>query len=107
MARRGTPGRINDQKLCQLLVEDGRTQKQAAVHSGASEAAVSKRLKKLRWNLTQHVGLERVREVADRGLDVFAQLQAINRTIREELAWAVDAARQPAGDRKGLQQVIA
>ena len=107
MARPGTPGRINNQKLCQLLVEDGRTQKQAAVDSGASEAAVSKRLKKLRWNLTRHVGLERFREVADRGLDVFAQLHAINRTIREELAWAVDAARQAAGDRKSLQQVIA
>ena len=107
MARPGTPGRINNQKLCQLLVEDGRTQKQATVDSGASEAAVSKRLKKLRWNLTRHVGLKRFREVADRGLDVFAQLHAINRTIREELAWAVDAARQPAGDRKSLQQVIA
>ncbi len=102
--RRG--GRIDDKALYRLLVERGASQKQAAEFFGVSEAAVSKRLKLLKWNLTRHVGLERAREVADRGLDVFAQLQRINHTIRDELAWATQAAREPGGDRKGLQQVI-
>ncbi len=98
--------KIDDQVLYKLLVEEGRSQQEAAAHFSVSEAAVSKRVKALNIHLSRHVGLERAKEVADRGLDVIDQLQGINDVIQEELSWEVEEAREPGADRKGLQQVI-
>ena len=98
--------KIDDQVLYRLLVEEGRSQQEAAAHFRVSDAAVSKRVKALNIHLSRHVGLERAKEVADRGLDVVHQLQGVNDVIQEELSWAVEEAREPGADRKGLQQVI-
>src|SRR5215831_1453692 len=51
--------------------------------------------------------MERAKEVADHGLNVVTQHQGINRTIREELQWAMQEARREGGDRQGSQEVIA
>jgi transposase-like protein len=99
-------GRINDQALFRFLVEGRHSQAEAARHFGVTEAAVSKRVKKLRLNMARHVGLERARDVADRGLDVVAELHRLNREISSELDWALSEARRPDGDRKGLQAVV-
>lgn len=99
-------GKIDDLTLYRLLVEQGRSQKDAAARFGVTEAAISKRVKALRINLARHVGLERAKEVADRGLDVVAQLQQINRSVQGELQWALTEARKPGVDRKGLQEVV-
>ncbi len=98
--------KIDDQVLYKLLVEEGRSQQEAAAHFSVSEAAVSKRVKALNIHLSRHVGLERAKEVADRGLDVIDQLQGVNDVIQTELSWAVEEAREAGADRKGLQQVI-
>jgi hypothetical protein len=71
-----------------------------------SEAAVSKRVKRLNIDVTRHVGLERAKAVAERGLDVVDQLRRINGAIQEELTWALAEARKPEGERKGLQAAI-
>lgn len=97
---------INDTQLHRLLVEEGRTQKEAASVFGVSEAAISKAVKRLNLNLGRHVGLERAKDVADHGLNVMTQLQGINQTIQEELRWATQEARRDGGDRQGLQKVI-
>lgn len=73
---------------------------------GLSEAAISQRVKKLRINVTRHVGLERAKEVADHAINVAAQLRQINDAVSTELEWALREARKPDGDRKGLQDVI-
>lgn len=99
-------GKIDDNTLYRLLVEEGRNQQEAAVHFGVSEAAISKRVKALNINLTRHVGLERAKTVADHGLNIVEQLQTVNNVIQEELNWAIEAARKPGADRKGLQQVV-
>src|SRR5712691_5319425 len=99
-------GKIDDQALYRLLVEEGRSQREAASYFGVTEAAISKRVKALRLNLSRHVGLERAKDVAEHGLDVVAQLQTINEAILGELDWALRAAREPGADRKGLQSVI-
>jgi DNA-directed RNA polymerase specialized sigma24 family protein len=98
--------KINDKVLYRLLVEEGRSQQEAAAHFGVSEAAVSKRVKALNLHLNRHVGLERAKDVADYGLDVVRQLQGINDVIQNELSWAVEEAAKPGADRKGLEQVI-
>lgn len=97
---------INDTELHRLLVEEGRTQKDAASVFGVSEAAISKAVKRLNLNLGRHVGLERAKDVADHGLNVVTQLQGINQTIQEELRWATQEARRDGGDRQALQKVI-
>ncbi len=74
--------KIDDQVLYRLLVEEGRSQQEAAAHFGVSEAAVSKRVKTLKIHLSRHVGLERAKEVADRGLDVIHQLQGVINVIK-------------------------
>ncbi len=99
-------GKIDDQILYQMLVENGQTQSEVAAHFGVSEAAVSKRVKALNIQLSRHVALERAKEVADHGLNVVHQLQGINNVIQDELQWATEAARRPGADRKGLQAVI-
>ena len=91
--------------MYKLLVEEGYSQRQVADYFGVSEAAVSKAVK--RPNLNRHVGMERAKEVADHGLNVVTELQGINRTIREELQWAMQEARREGGDRQGSQEVIA
>lgn len=98
--------KIDDQKLHHLLVEMRLSQKEAAAYFNVTEAAVSRRVKALRLNLTRHVGLERAAHVAAAGLDVVAQLAGINDAIQGELQWALAEARKPGGDRRGLQQVI-
>lgn len=98
--------RIDDTQLHRLLMEEGRTQKDAASVFGVSEAAISKAVKRLNLNLGRHVGLERAKDVADHGLNVVTQLQGINQTIQEELRWATQEARRDGGDRQGLQKVI-
>jgi hypothetical protein len=104
---RPTPtGRIDDEVLFRLLVEERRSQKAAAEHFGVTEAAISKRVKLLNLSLPRHVGLERAKVVADRGLDVIAQLEGINRQMQTELTWALEEARKSGGDRKGLQEVV-
>ena len=62
--------KIDDKKLYQMLVEEGKSQHEAATYFGVSEAAVSKRVKALNLNLSRHVGLERAKDVADYGLEV-------------------------------------
>ncbi len=99
-------GKIDDQVLYRMLAEEGRSQKEAAAYFHVTEPAISKRVKALKLNLARHVGLERAKEVADRGLDVFSQLQRINGAIQEELTWAIQEARRSGADRKGLQQII-
>ena len=99
-------GKIDDTTLHRLLAEERKSQKEAAAFFGVTEAAVSKRVKALKLNLSRHVGLERAKVVADRGLDVVDQLQKINRAIQEELQWALTEARKPGVDRRSLQQVI-
>jgi DNA-directed RNA polymerase specialized sigma24 family protein len=98
--------RIDDEALFRLLVEEKRSQKEAAEHFGVTEGAISKRVRVLNLDLPRHVGLERAKAVADHGLDVVAQLQRINRGISEELEWALTEARRPGADRKGLQGVV-
>ena len=98
--------KIDDEVLYRLLVEEGRSQKEAAVYFEVSEAAISKRVKALNIHLSRHVGLERAKEVADHGLDVIHQLQGINDVIQEELSWAVEEGRKPGADRKGLENTI-
>ena len=98
--------KVDDDTLYHLLVEEGRNQQEAAVHFGVSEAAISKRVKALNINLTRHVGLERAKTVADHGLNIVEQLQTVNDVIQTEMNWAIDEARKPGGDRKGLQQVV-
>lgn len=98
--------KIDDQALYRLLVEEDRSQREAAAYFGVTEAAISKRVKALNLNLSRHVGLERAKEVADHGLNVASQLQRINRVIQEELTWALGEARKPGADRKGLQHVV-
>ena len=102
---RGPPSNRRSDPL-PLLVEEKRSQKDAAEAFGVTEAAISKRVKALNLDLSRHVGLERAKVVADHGLDVVAQLQRINRAIGEELEWALGEARQPGADRKGLQGVV-
>jgi len=97
---------IEDQTLYRLLVEKGYSQRQAADYFGVTEAAVSQAVKRLHLNLNRHVGMERAKEVADHGLNVIAQLQSINQTIREELQWATQEAKREGADRKGLQNTI-
>ena len=102
----GNKSKINVIDLYRLLVEEGRSQKDAASYFRVTEAAISKKVKQLDWNLTRHVGMERAKDVADHGLNVVAQLQQINVVIREELDWAATEARSEGADRKGLQSVI-
>lgn len=106
MNRVNRRGKIDDGMLHRLLVEEGRSQRAAAAYFGVTEAAVSKRVKALRLNLTRYVGLERAKEVADRGLDVIAQLQQINKAVQGELQWALAEAQKPDAERRGLQEVI-
>ena len=104
---RVTEGRIDDGRLFHLLVERGLSQREAAVHFGVSEAAISKRVKLL--------GLDRQRRSAavahidaatDRGLDLVGQLRRLNEQINAELEWALAEARTPGGNRKDLQDTI-
>lgn len=106
MEHRLTKGKIDEQVLYKLLVEESRSQKAAAAYFHVTEAAISKRVKAMNLNLTRHVGLERAKEVAQHGLDVVNQLQQVNRVIQDELAWAVGEARKLGADRKGLQAVV-
>lgn len=98
--------KVDDEVLYRMLVEEGRSQHEAATFFGVTEAAVSKRVKALNISLSRHVGLERAKEVADCGLNVAHQLQGINDVIQEELKWAVEAARKPGAERKALEQTI-
>ncbi|MDP2605263.1 MAG: hypothetical protein Q8S00_22200 [Deltaproteobacteria bacterium] len=98
--------KIDDKTLYRLLVEEGRSQQEAATYFGVSEAAVSKRVKTLNISLNRHVGLERAKDVADHGLNIIDQLQTVNDVIQTEMNWAIQEARKPGADRKGLQQVV-
>ena len=98
--------KIDDEVLYRMLVEEGRSQKEAAIFFGVTEAAISKRVKALDMHLSRHVGLERAKEVTDCGLNVAHQLQGINDVIQEELKWAVEEARKPGAERKALEQTI-
>ena len=98
--------KIDDEVLYRMLVEEGRSQKEAAIFFGVTEAAISKRVKNLDMHLSRHVGLERAKEVADYGLNIAQQLQGINDVIQKELKWAVEEARKPGAERKALEQTI-
>lgn len=99
-------GKIDDQVLFRLLVQERQSQREAALHFGVSDAAISKRVKALNVDLPRHVGLARAQAVADHGLDVMSQLQEVNTAIRRELAWALAEARKTGGDRKALQATV-
>ena len=98
--------KIDDEVLYRMLVEEGHSQKEAAIFFGVTEAAISKRVKAMDMHLSRHVGLERAKEVMDCGLNVAHQLQGINDVIQEELKWAVEEARKPGAERKALEQTI-
>ncbi len=100
-------GKIDDATLFRLVMEEGRSQKDAARRFGVSEAAVSKKLRAMGVSVTRHVIMEKAAQVADRGLDAFGQLQRVNTLIWEELEWASKQAKKPEANRQALQSIIA
>jgi hypothetical protein len=71
-----------------------------------SKPAIYQRLKKLTRLTSQVVALERAGEVVAEKLTATARLERVQQVIDDELAWAVEQARQPGADRGALADVI-
>jgi len=76
--------KINDTKLVRL-VDEGRSQAEAARELGVSRQAVSKRLIELRGRTTKIIATKKIEQVVDRKLDAMAQLHKINQDANEIL----------------------
>jgi len=95
--------KINDDTLLQLI-RDGNSPAEAARRLGVGRAAVSKRLKALKIEVTRDVTLRSAAKLVDRGMDAMAQLQKINDSINAELDWIEEGASGLTGaDREKFQ----
>ena len=98
--------KVHDDEL-QAYLEAGHTQAQAARHFCVSQPAIHQRLKKLRGLTTKVVALEHAgRVVADKQASATMRLERVQHIIDDELAWAVDQAKQEGVDRAALADVI-
>ena len=95
-----------DAAALQRFLDAGHSQADAAKYFGVSKAAICQRVKKLRIATSKVVALERAGQVVDQRLQATARLERVQRVIDDELTWAVDQAKQPAADRKALQDAI-
>jgi hypothetical protein len=84
----------------------GHTQADAARHFGVSEAAIHRRLKKLRGLTSRVVALEQAGAVVGEQLSASARLERVQAVIDGELAWAVAEAHRDGADRASLTEVI-
>ena len=87
-------------------LDAGHTQADAARHFGVSEPAIHQRLKRMRALTSQVVALEKAGQVVEEKLTATARLEHVQQVIDEELAWAVQQARQAGADRADLVDVI-
>lgn len=76
--------KFTDEQL-QALIQEGKSQKEAAQILGVSEGAVSKRLKRLHIAVNRQVALFSAPAVLQRQLSVAEQLDALGRQARELL----------------------
>ena len=97
--------RVSDVDL-RAFLDGGHTRAEAARHFGVSEAAIHKRLKRMRVLTSQVVALEKAGAVVEEKLSATARLERVQQIIDEELAWAVTQARQEGADRGALADVI-
>ncbi|MGA3115234.1 MAG: hypothetical protein ABSF90_12485 [Syntrophobacteraceae bacterium] len=91
--------KINDDTLLQLI-RDGNSPTEAARRLGVGRAAVSKRLKALKIEVTRDVTLRSAAKLVDRGMDAMALLQKIM------LARTRNAVRVPCPDLKHWPAVM-
>ena len=91
--------KINDTKLIRL-VDEGRSQAEAARALGVSRQAVNKRLIELRGRTTKVMAAKKIEQVVDRKLDAVEQLQKINNNANEILDLLM---RWQRGDEEALQ----
>lgn len=75
---------INDRKLLRM-VDQGKTQVQAAEFFGVSKQAINKRLKELRGRTTKIVATKKLEATIDRKFDAIQQLININKKTLELL----------------------
>src|SRR5579862_8421684 len=97
--------KVSDVDL-RIYIDGGHTQADAARHFGVSEAAIHQRLKRMRILTSQVVALERAGQVVEEKLTATARLERVQQFIDEQLAWAVQQARQEGADRGALVDVI-
>jgi len=76
--------KINDRKLLRM-VDQGRTQVEAAEFFGVSKQAVNKRLRELRGKTTRIVATKKLEAMIDRKFDAIEQLININKKTLEML----------------------
>src|SRR5262249_20208621 len=93
--------KVQDHEL-RAYLDAGHSQADAARHFGVSEPAIHQRLKRMRALTSQVVALERAGQVVDEKLTATARLAHVQQVIDDELAWAVQQARQDGADRTGL-----
>ena len=91
--------KINDRKLIRM-VDQGKTQVEAAKFFGVSKQAVNKRLKELRGRTTRVIVAKKVEQVIDRQFDCMNQLNRINDYTNEILDLVMAWGR---GDDEALQ----
>ena len=94
-----TKCKIKDRKLLQM-VDQGKTQVEAAEFFGVSKQAVNKRLKELRGKTTKVIVAKKVEQVINRKIDAMDQLIRINEYANEILELVMKWGR---GDDEALQ----
>jgi len=77
-------GKINDRVLLKL-VDQGKSQVEAAEHFGVSKQAVNKRLRELRGRQTKVIVSKKIEQAVDANFDAMQQLYDINRRTLELL----------------------
>ena len=91
--------KINDRQMLRM-VDQGKTQVEAAKFFGVSKQAVNKRLKELRGRTTRVIVAKKVEQVIDRKIDAMDQLNRINEYTNEILDLVMAWGR---GDDEALQ----
>ncbi len=77
--------RFTDEKLLELIHQQGKSQKEAAAELDVSEAAISKRLKKIRVVVNNNTALFNAPRLLDRQVGQMEQLEALSRQTRDLL----------------------